>query len=93
MNPHLLHKKQLGSISYLTNFLAEIKATLLPSQTAEHLLPSGFQFNSIQYVRIHVIDRNFLSVPSSNIHEPQATSVVSCSFAHSNLNSHFKLAH
>ena len=88
MNQHLLHKKQLGAYLILAIFSA-----LLPSQTAEHLFHSGFQFNSILCVRIHVIDRNFLSVSSSNIHGPQATSAVSCSIVHSNLNSHFKLAH
>ena len=91
--PPLIAQDTIRSISYLSNFSAETKATLLPSQVAEHLFHSGFQFNSIQCVRIHVIDRNFLSVSSSNIHGPQATSAVSCFLVHSNLNSHFKLAH
>ena len=91
--PLLIAQETIRSISCLRNFPAETKATLLPSQIAEHLSHSGLQFNSVQCVLIHGIDRNFLSVPSSNIHGPQATSAVSCSLAHFNLNSHFKLAH
>ena len=64
--PPLIAQETVRSISYLRNFSAETKATLLPPQIAEHLFHSGFQFNSIQCVCIHVID-NFLSVPSSNI--------------------------
>ena len=41
---------------------------------------------------MHVIDGMFLSVPSSNIHGPQATFRILLS-GHSDLNSHFKLAH
>ena len=47
--PPLIAQKTIRSISYLSNFSAEIKATLLPSQIAEHLFHSGFHFNSIQY--------------------------------------------
>ena len=89
----LISQETIRSIPYLSNFSAETKATFLSSQIAKHLFHLGFQFNSIQCVRMHVIDRNFLSLPSSNIHGPQATSAVSCPLAHSNFNSHFKLAH
>ena len=96
--PPLIAQETIRSISYLSNFSAETKATLLPSQIAEHLFHSGFEFNSIQFnsiqcVCIDVIDGNFLSASSSNIHRPQATAAVSYSLAHSNLNPHFKLAH
>ena len=65
MNPHFIAEETIRNISYLSNFSAETKTTLLPSQIAEHLFHSGFQFNSIPCVRIHVIDRNFLSVQHS----------------------------
>ena len=92
--PPLITQETIRNISYLSNFSAETKATLLGYLNVYFIQVFNLiQFNSIQCVCIHVIDRNFLSVPSSNLHGPQATSAVSCSLAHSNLNSRFKLAH
>ena len=45
--PPLIAQETIRSISYSSNFSAETKAILLPSQTAEHLFHPGFQFNSI----------------------------------------------
>ena len=43
--PPLIAQETIRSISYLSNFSAETKPILLPSQIAEHLFHSGFQFN------------------------------------------------
>ena len=43
--PPLIAQETSRSISHLSNFSAETKATLLPSQIAEHLFHSGFQFD------------------------------------------------
>ena len=52
--PPLIAQETIRSISYLSNFLAETKATLLPSQIAEHLFHSGFQFNQINLIQYSV---------------------------------------
>ena len=41
--PTLIALETMRSASYLRNFSAETKATLLPSHIAEHLFHSGFQ--------------------------------------------------
>ena len=43
--PPLIAQETIRSLSYLSNFSAETKATLLPSQIGEHLFYSGFEFN------------------------------------------------
>ena len=45
--PPLIAQETTRSISYLSNFSAETRATLLPSQIAEHLFHLDFQFNLI----------------------------------------------
>ena len=52
--PPFIAQETIRSISYLSNFSAEIKATFLPSQIAEHLFHSGFQFNHFNLIQYSV---------------------------------------
>ena len=52
--PPSIAQETIRSISYLSNFSVETKATPLSSQIAEHLFHSGFQFNQFNLIQYSV---------------------------------------
>ena len=52
--PQLIAQETIRSISYLSNFSAETKATFLSSQIAEHIFHPGFQFNQFNLIHYSV---------------------------------------